>query len=70
MGKNRNWRRIESERGSVFLEYALITSMLTIVAIAVFTPAFEDLTGGQLWAGSNFGNDYLIRDALFKLPFF
>lgn len=63
--RNRAWRRIESERGSVFLEYALIASLLTTVAIVAFTPA-----SGGLWAGSNFGNDFLIRDALLNLPFF
>jgi len=62
---NRGWRRVESERGSVFMEYAIIASLLTAVAIAAFTPA-----SGGLWAGSNFGNDYVIREILIGLPYF
>lgn len=61
---NRNWRRVESDRGSVFLEYALLASVLTTVAILAFTPA------QQTWAGMNFGNDYQIREIFLKLPIF
>ena len=63
--KDRNWRRIASERGSVFVEYALLASVLTVVAVAAFTPA-----GGGVWAGSQFGNDYVIREILIGLPYF
>jgi len=64
---NRNWwRRLDSDRGSVFLEYAMLMSLVTFVAISAFSPAL--LPNG--WAGANFGNDFMIRDALIKNPYF
>lgn len=60
--KNRGWRRVESERGSVFLEYALLSAFVTLVAISAFTP------GGIVNEGV--GADYSFREIVMKLPIF
>lgn len=60
--KNRGWRRVESERGSVFLEYALLTSFVTLVAISAFSP-------GSI-INEGIGADYSFREILIKLPIF
>lgn len=51
-----------SERGSVFLEYAMITSLVLIVAIGVFKP------GNSIY--KNIGRDYRFRSIIMKLPVF
>lgn len=66
MIRNRNWRRVVSERGSVYMEYAMLTSVMMAIAIAVFTPALSPTD----WAGSFYGDDFVIRDAFMKLPYF
>jgi len=63
---NRGVNRVRSDRGSVFLEYALLSSVIVPIAISVFTP----LIFPDAWAGAYFGDDFMIRDALIKLPFF
>ena len=63
---NRNWRRVVSERGSVYMEYAMLACVMMTVAIAVFTPALSQTS----WAGAYYGDDFVVRDALINLPFF
>ncbi len=55
-------RRLMSERGSVYLEYALITSVTVGLAALLLTP------DSPLFAG--LGYDYSFREALIKLPIF
>ena len=55
-------RRLRSERGSAYLEYALLTSLVVAVAIAAFAP--DSLVNEAL------GSDYLFREVLIKLPVF
>lgn len=56
------WRRLKSDRGSVFAEYAYLTAVVTIVAIAAFKPdsAINEMIGA----------DYNMRQLLIKLPIF
>ena len=59
---NRFKRRIASERGSVYLEYALVTSLTLGIAALLINPS------SQIFAG--LGWDYEFREALIKLPIF
>ena len=59
---NRFWRRIRSERGSAYLEYALVQVLIFFVAIAAFTP------GSVI--NEAFGSDLNFREVLIKLPIF
>jgi len=56
------WRKIVSERGSVFAEYAMLSSLVTICAIAAFAPGSRFMNG--------IGWDYNFRELLIKLPIF
>lgn len=58
----RAWRRLESERGSVYAEYAIIVSLITLVAVSAFLP------GSAINEG--IGSDYTFREVLIKLPIF
>ena len=53
-------RRISSERGSVFLEHALVTAVTLGLAALLINP------DSQLFTGLGF--DYEFREALIKLP--
>ena len=55
-------RRLASERGSVYLEYALVTTVTLAIAMVLLNPE------SQLFAG--LGYDYEFREALIKLPIF
>ena len=55
-------RRLLSERASVYLEYALVTTVtLGIVALA-FNP--------ESWFFKGLGVDYAFREVMIKLPIF
>ena len=56
------WRKVTSERGSVFAEYAMLTSFVTLFAIAAFAPGSRFMNG--------IGWDYNFRELLIKLPIF
>ena len=60
--KGRWWRRIISERASVYLEYALLSSVLFAVAIAAFSPSSA--------ISSALGIDLAFREILIKMPIF
>ncbi len=54
--------RVMSERGSTYMEYAMLTSMVFIGAIAAFSPgsvAFRAL-----------GADFAFRSLIIRLPIF
>ena len=55
-------RRIASERASVYLEYALVTSVVLAVAALAFNP--------ESWFFKGLGVDYTFREVLIKLPIF
>lgn len=59
---NRLWRRIASERGSAYLEYALVQLLVVFFAVAAFTP------GSAI--NEAVGSDYVFREVLIKLPIF
>lgn len=56
----RSWRRIASERGSAYLEYALVQFLVVFVAISAFTPGsvINEATG----------SDFTFREVIMKLP--
>ena len=58
----RAWRRLDSDRGSVFLEYALLSSLVFVVAIEAFAPGSAINTA--------LGADFHFRELLIKLPIF
>jgi len=58
----RIWRRLVTDRGSVFAEYAYLTAAVTLVAIAAFEP------GSRVNAA--IGQDYDMRQLFIKLPIF
>lgn len=58
----RIWRRITSERGSVYLEYALVTTVTLGIAAVAFNP--------ESWFFKGLGVDYAFREVLIKLPIF
>ena len=51
-----------SERASVYLEYALVSSVTIGVAVLAFNPAS--------WFFKGLGLDYAFREMLIKLPIF
>ena len=55
-------RRLASERGSVYLEYALVTSLTLGLAAVAFNP--------DSWFFKGLGLDYAFREMLIKLPIF
>jgi len=55
-------RRLMSERGSVYLEYALVTSLTIGLAAVLLDPS------SSIFAG--IGYDYTFREVLIKLPIF
>ena len=55
-------RRIASERASVYLEYALVTSIMLAVGAAAFNP--------ESWFFKGLGVDYAFREVVIKLPIF
>lgn len=59
---NRIWRRVASERGSVYLEYALVQLFVVLVAVSAFTP------GSAI--NEAVGTDFTVREILIKLPIF
>ncbi len=58
----RLWRRVASARGSVYLEYALVQTLVVLVAVAAFTP------GSAI--NEAIGSDFTMRELLIKLPIF
>ena len=60
--KERLWRRIKSDRGSIFVEYAMVSAVVTLVAMVAFTPGSAFMTG--------IGWDYNFRELLIKWPIF
>ena len=59
---NRFKRRIASERASVYLEYALVTTVTLGIAVTVLNPSS--------WFFRGLGLDYAFREMLIKLPIF
>jgi len=59
---NRLWRRVASDRGSAYLEYALVQLLVFFVAVAAFTP-------GSI-INEAVGSDFNFRSVLMKLPIF
>ena len=55
-------RRIASERASVYLEYAMVTSVTIALALLAFNP--------DSWFFKGLGLDYEFREVLIKLPIF
>ena len=55
-------RRIASERASVYLEYALVTSVMLGVAAVMLNP--------DSWFFKGLGLDYAFREMMIKLPIF
>ncbi len=55
-------RRITSERASVYLEYALVTTVMLGIAAVAFNPGS--------WFFKGLGVDYAFREVLIKLPIF
>ena len=55
-------RRLASERASVYLEYALVTSVMLGVAAVMLNP--------DSWFFKGLGLDYEFREVLIKLPIF
>lgn len=53
-------RKISSDRGSVYLEYALLTALVLIGAIAALRP------GSVIY--KNIGRDFVVRSIVMKLP--
>ena len=55
-------RRLASERGSVYLEYALVTSLTLGLSAVAFNP--------DSWFFKGLGLDYAFREMMIKLPIF
>ena len=55
-------RRLVSDRGSVYLEYALVTSLTLGLAALAFNP--------ESWFFRGLGLDYAFREMIIKLPIF
>lgn len=55
-------RRLLSERASVYLEYALVTTITLGVAALAFNP--------ESWFFKGLGVDYAFREVMIKLPIF
>ena len=55
-------RRLESERASVYLEYALVTSITLGLAALMLNP--------DSWLFKGLGLDYAFREMMIKLPIF
>ena len=55
-------RRLASERASVYLEYALVSSVTIGVAVLAFNP--------DSWFFKGLGLDYAFREMMIKLPIF
>ena len=55
-------RRLLSERASVYLEYALVTTVTLGVAALAFNP--------ESWFFKGLGVDYAFREVMIKLPIF
>ena len=55
-------RRILSERASVYLEYALVTSVVLGIAAVMLNP--------DSWFFKGLGLDYAFREMMIKLPIF
>ena len=54
--------RIVSDRGSVYLEYALVGAFVFVVAVSAFAP-------GSV-VNEALGSDFTFREFLIKLPIF
>jgi hypothetical protein len=55
-------RRVASDRGSVYLEYALVGTLVFLGAVSAFAP-------GSL-VNEALGSDFAFREILIKLPIF
>ena len=60
--RGKHLRRVMSDRGSAYLEYALLTATVLVIATAAFAPGS--------WINEGIGADYNFRMFLLKLPFF
>lgn len=58
----RTWRNLISARGSVYMEYCLLTSVVFLTAAAVFAPGS--------WVYRALGADFELREVLLRLPIF
>ena len=59
---DRLWRRISSERGSVFAEYAMLSAFVTLFAVLAFTPGSS--------VNEAVGCDFNTRQFFMRLPLF
>ena len=55
-------RRLLSEKASVYLEYALVTTVTLGIAALAFNP--------ESWFFKGLGVDYAFREVMIKLPIF
>ena len=55
-------RRLASERASVYLEYALVSSLMLGLAAVMLNP--------DSWFFKGLGLDYAFREMMIKLPIF
>ncbi len=55
-------RRIASERASVYLEYAIVSAIMLVVAVTLLNPSG--------WFSRGLGLDYSFREIMIKLPIF
>ena len=55
-------RRLLSEKASVYLEYALVTTVTLGIAALAFNP--------ESWFFKGLGVDYAFREVMIKLPVF
>ncbi len=55
-------RRLASERASVYLEYALVSSVMLGIAAVMLNP--------DSWFFKGLGLDYAFREMMIKLPIF
>ena len=55
-------RRLASERASVYLEYALVSSVTIGVAVLAFNP--------ESWFFKGLGLDFAFREMMIKFPIF
>lgn len=60
MSVHRLWRRLKSDRGSAYLEYALVQLLVAFVVVAAFAPGsiINDAVGA----------DFTFREIIIKLP--
>jgi len=60
--KRKIWRRVWSDRGTAYLEYATVAAVVLFIATAAFTPGSP--------VNEALGCDFALREVLIKLPIF